>query len=112
MGGNSLVHHRDRGRDSLAGGDVGGDRVEGVVIDELKDHALTAAAEHVLGGIQLPTRIRGRIHKPPPRRAGLFLRLKTSHASLTEDACQRRRGRDQWQVHRVHLLVHADRPVI
>jgi hypothetical protein len=36
------------------GGDMGGDREAGVVIDELEDHAFTAAGEDVLGRVQLP----------------------------------------------------------
>lgn len=83
-----------------------------MIVDELEDHTLTPAAQHVLGRIQLPARIRGRVDEPPPCRGGLLLRLKTSHVSLTEDACQRRHGRDLFQAHRVHFLVHTDRPVV
>lgn len=112
MGGDGFVKHRDRRLGGLTVGHVGGDGVAGVVVDELKDHALAPAAEHVLGRIELPARVGGRVDEPPPRRTGLFLRLEASHAGLAEDACQRRGGRDLLEAHRVHLLVHADRSVV
>ncbi len=112
MGGDGLVHHGDRVLDGLGGCDVGGDRVAGVVVDELEGHARTPAVEHVLGRIELPACIRGRVDEPPPCRAGLLFRLKTSHTGLTEDACQRGSGRHLQQAHRLHLLVHTDRPMI
>ena len=74
--GDGLVEHGDRGLGGLARRDVGGDRVAGVVVDELEDHALASAGEHVLGGVQLPARIRCRIDEPAPRRAWLLLRLE------------------------------------
>lgn len=112
VGINGFVHHNGCVLGGLTECDVGGDRIAGVVVDELEDHALTAAAEHVLGRVELPARIGGRVDEPPPCRARLLLGLKTSHASIAEDACQRRRGRDLSQAHRVHLGVHADRPMV
>ena len=49
-----LLHDRDRGLGGLAPRDVGRDRVSGVVVDELEDHALPAAGQDVLGRVQLP----------------------------------------------------------
>src|SRR3954464_13610946 len=48
VGGGRLVHQSDCVFHSLGGGDVGGQCVAGVVVDELEDHALTPTAEHVL----------------------------------------------------------------
>jgi hypothetical protein len=67
------------------GGDMGGEGVAEVVVDELEDHALASAGQDVLGGVELPARVRGRVDEPPPRRARLLLRLPTSDTGLTED---------------------------
>ena len=48
----------------------------------------------------------------PPCRAWLLLRLKPCDACLAKDPGQRRDRRDRLQTHRMHLVVHADRPVV
>jgi hypothetical protein len=55
---------------------VGGDRVTGMVIDELEDHAGAPAGQHVLGGVELPARVRRRVDEPAPCRARFLLRLQ------------------------------------
>ena len=93
VGGDGLVEDRDRGLGGLTPRDVGGDRVAGVVVDELEDHALASAGQHVLGRVELPARVRCRVDEPAPRRAGLLLRLEPGDAGLAEDPRQRRRSR-------------------
>ena len=51
MDANSLVEDGDRGLGGFTPGDMGGDRVAGVIIDELEDHALTTAGKDVAGGV-------------------------------------------------------------
>jgi len=72
----ALVHDRDRCLSCLAAGHVGGDRESGVVVDELEDHALAAPSEDVLGGVELPARVRGGIDETAPRRSRLLLRFE------------------------------------
>lgn len=67
MFGDDLIEHGDGRFGGLAAGRVGADRVAGVVIDQLQDHACATTGQNVLVAIQLPARIRGRIHKPAPR---------------------------------------------
>ena len=88
------------------------DRVAGVVVDELKDHALASAGQHVLGGVELPAGVRRRIDKPAPRRAWFLLRLEPGHAGLTEDPRQRGDRGNRGHAQNLHLVVHADRPVV
>ena len=112
MCGHCLVEHRDRRAGGLTPRDVGGDRVAGVVVDELEDHALAPTGEHVLGRIELPARVRCGVHEPAPCRAWLLLRLEPCDTGLAEDPCQRRDRWDRGQTHRAHLVVHADRPMV
>ena len=91
--------------------DVGRDRVPGVVVDELEDHALASTGEDVLGGVQLPARVRRRIHEPAIRRPRLLPRLRPRDPGVAEDPRQRRQRR-RGHPEGPHLLVHADRPVI
>jgi hypothetical protein len=112
MGGHGLVEHDDRRLGGLAPGDVGRDRVAGVVVDELEDHALAPTGEHVLGGIELPAGVRGRIHEPAPGRPRFLPRLQTCHAGGSEDPGQRRHRGHHLQADRAHLVVHADRPMV
>ena len=112
VGGHRLVEDRDRVLGGLTGCDMGGDRVAGVVVDELEDHALASAGQDVVGGVEVPARVRGRVDQPPPRRTWPLARLQPSNAGLTEDPRQRRRRGDLVQAHRAHLLVHADRAVV
>ena len=58
---------RERRFGGLAPRHVGADGVAGVVIDQLQDHACATTGEYVLGAVQLPARIRSRIHEPAPR---------------------------------------------
>ncbi|KQW96046.1 hypothetical protein ASC84_22025 [Acinetobacter sp. Root1280] len=112
VGGHGLVEHDDRGVGGLTPRDVGGDRVAGVVVDELEDHARAPTSEDVLGGIELPARVRCGVDEPTPCRAWLLLRLQTCHPGFAEDPGQRRDRRDRGEPHRAHLVVHADRAVV
>ncbi len=112
MRGDGLVEDRDRGLDGLTCGDVGGDRLAGVVVLELEDHAFSSAGQHVFGRVELPARVRRRIDEPPPRRAGLLARFAARDAGLTEDPRQRRDRRHRIEPHRPHPVVDADRPVV
>jgi len=112
VGGHRLVEDRDRVLGGLTGCDMGGDRVAGVVVDELEDHALASTGQYVVGRVELPARVRCRVDEPTPRRTGLLPRLDPSDTGLAEDPRQRCHGRHLRQAHRVHLVVHADRAVV
>lgn len=112
MGGHCLVEDDDGVLDGLTGRDMGRHRVTGVIVDELEDHALPASREDVLGGVELPARVRCGVDEPAPRRARPLAGLGPRDACLAEDPRQRRRRRHDVQAHRLHLLVHADRNVI
>ena len=107
----ALLHDCERALGGLTGCDVGGDGEAGVIVFELEDHTLAAALEDLLGGVELPARVRGRIHEPAIRGPWLLLRLQPGDPGLAEDARERRdrRGRE---AERLHLVVHTDRPMI
>jgi hypothetical protein len=89
-----------------------GDRVAGVIIDELEDHTLPPTGENVFGAVELPAGVRCRIDKPTVRRPRFLLRLDPGDASVTEDPRQRRRRRNRCHPQGPHLVAHADRPMI
>lgn len=57
-----------------------------MVVDELEDHALTAADQDVLGRIQLPACVRRRVDEPAVRGPRLLPRLFPRDARLAERA--------------------------
>lgn len=102
------------GQESLrhAVANVGGQGEAGVVVDELEDHALATTRQDVLGGVELPARVRGRVDEPAPRGAGFLLRFSPGDARGAEDPGQRC---DRWHRGHVqggHLVVDADRAVV
>lgn len=111
MRGDALLHHGESTLGGLTGRDIGGDGEAGVVVLELEDHTLPPGGEDVLGGVELPARVRCRVDEPAIRRARLLPRLLAGDPGLTEDARQRRdrRGRE---AERDHLVVDTDRAVI
>jgi hypothetical protein len=84
VGGHCLVEDRDRVLAGLTGCDMGGEGVAEVIVEELEDHALASAGQHVLGRVELPARVRRRVDEPPPGRARLLLRLQASNSCLTK----------------------------
>ena len=107
MGGDALVEHGDRGVAGFPRSDQPGDRQATVVVLELEDDGLAPAGQDVLGGVQLPAGVGGRIDEPAPGRAGALAGLAAGHALAAEDPRQGR-GRGGLQPHRAHLVVHPD----
>ena len=107
VGGDALVEHGDRGVAGFPRSDQGGDRQATVVVLELEDDGLAPAGQDVLGGVQLPAGVGGRIDEPAPGRAGALAGLAAGHALAAEDPRQGR-GRGGLQPHRAHLVVHPD----
>lgn len=87
------------------------DRYPGVIILKLEDHTPATSGQHVLRGVELPTRVRRGIDKPAIGGTRLLPRLQSRDPTDPENPRQRRhRRRDQ--AHRKHLVMHADRPMI
>ena len=112
VSGDAFLHYGDRSFRGFAPGDVGGDGEAGMAVDELKDHALAAAGEDVLGRVELPARVRCGIHEPPIRGPRLLPRFGLRNTRVTEDPRQRRDRRDRLHTEGPHLLVNTDRAVI
>ena len=88
VGSHGLDEDRDRilgGLAGLAGRDMGGDRLARVVVEEPEAHARASASQHVLGRVELPARVRGRLDEPPSGRARLPIRLQANDTCLAED---------------------------
>lgn len=111
VGGDALVEHGDRGVAGLPRSNQGGDRQAGVVVLQLEDDGLAPAGQDVLGGVQPPAGVGGRIDEPAPGRAGALAGLAAGHALAAEDP-RRGRGRGGLQPHRAHLVVHRDGAVV
>lgn len=82
-----------------------------MVVNELEDHALASAFQHILGGVQLPAGVGHWVSEGPEVGARAFVRGRDDQAAFAEDPCQggHRRG-----VHAEfdHLVVDADRAVV
>ena len=109
--GDAFPHHRDRGFGRFPGGDVGGDREAGMVIDELEDHAFTAAGEDVLGRVELPacSSVPGKNRRYAAR--GFFLGSVSRHRR-SRKMRQRCHRRHRFHAQRSHPFENTDRAVV
>ena len=79
-----------------------------MVVLELEDDGLAPAGQDVLGGVQLPAGVGGRIDEPAPGRAGALAGLAAGPRPLRRKDPRQGRGRGGLQPHRAHLVVHPD----
>ena len=107
-----LPDNSDRRFRRLTPGHVRGDCEPRVIIDELEDDTLPTAREDILGRVELPACVRGRIDEPAKRCPRLLPRFDFRYSRVTEDPRQRRRRGHRRHPERPHLLVNTDRAVI
>ena len=93
VGGDALVEHGDRGVAGLPRSNQGGDRQAAVVVLQLEDDGLAPAGQDVLGGVQLPAGVGGRIDEPAPGRAGALAGLAAGHALAAQGSAPGTRAR-------------------
>ena len=77
----------------LAARGVAGDVEAGVVVDDLHDRGPGAGGEQGGGAVDLPHRVRGRVHEPPPPLRP-FPRRRGDLAAVEQDAVDRGPRRD------------------